>query len=147
MGDVRLDLSALRDAVRSLNDSLEVVRNKDWFNAQLEKVQHTLIAGVIQNFEFVYEISIKMIKRQLEAEAFSPTEVDESNFREVLRIAAEKGLIQDVEAWFKYRKMRNITAHTYDHQKAQQVYQETLQFIIDAQALLQTLETRNAPDA
>ena len=144
MSDTRLDLSALRDAVGSLEDGLEVVSDTEWFNAQNTKVQNTLIAGVIQNFEFVYEISIKMIKRQIEAESASPTEVDETNFREVLRVAAEKGLVADVEAWFKYRKMRNITAHTYDHEKAQQVYQDTLIFIGDARALLHKLEARNA---
>jgi nucleotidyltransferase substrate binding protein (TIGR01987 family) len=107
-------------------------------------VQNTLIAGVIQNFEFVYEISFKMIKRQIEEESASPGEVDKSDFRDLLRVAAEKGLVADVEPWFKYRKMRNITAHTYDHEKAQQVYQDTLIFINDARALLQALETRNA---
>ncbi|MBX3638968.1 MAG: nucleotidyltransferase substrate binding protein [Nitrosomonas sp.] len=144
MSDIRLDLSALRDAVGSLEDGLEVVSDSEWFNQQSEKVRNTLIAGVIQNFEFVYEISIKMVKRQIELESASPTEVDETNFRDVLRVAAEKGLVADVEAWFKYRKMRNITAHTYDHEKAQKVYQDTLIFIDDARALLQKLESRNA---
>lgn len=144
MTDMRLDISSLRDAVSSLEDGLEVVSNDSWFLQQSEKVRNTLIAGVIQNFEFVYEIGIKMIKRQIELESASPTEVDESNFREVLRVAAEKGLIADIEAWFRYRKMRNITAHTYDHDKAQQVYQDTLIFISDARALLHKLEQRNA---
>ena len=144
MTNEHLDLSALRGAVGSLEDGLEVVSNSDWFNEQSVKVQNTLIAGVIQNFEFVYEISFKMMKRQIEEESASPNEVDESNFRDVLRVAAEKGLVADVEPWFKYRKMRNITAHTYDHEKAQQVYQDTLIFINDARALLQALETRNA---
>lgn len=143
MSDARLDFSALRDAIGSLEDGLEVVSNSEWFDQQSLKVQNTLIAGVFQNFEFVYEISIKMIKRQIEAESASPNEVDETNFRDVLRVAAEKGLIADVEAWFKYRKMRNITAHTYDHEKADQVYQETLVFIDDARLLLKRLEARN----
>jgi nucleotidyltransferase substrate binding protein (TIGR01987 family) len=120
-----------------------VVSDPDWFNQQSEKVRNTLISGVIKNFEFVYEISVKMIKRLIEIESASPSDVDESNFREVLRVAGEKGLIADVEAWFKYRKMRNITAHTYDHGKAQQVYLDTLLFIDDARALLKALESRN----
>lgn len=144
MAENRLDLSSLRDAVRSLEDGVEVVSDGDWFNQQSKKVQNTLVAGVIQNFEFVYEISFKMIRRQIEAESASPEEVDETNFREVLRVAAEKGLIADVEAWFRYRKMRNTTAHTYDHKKARQVYKDTLGFISDARALLTALESRNA---
>ena len=140
----KLDLQALKDAVASLGDGLEVVSDPVWFNQQSDKVRNTLISGVIKNFEFVYEIGLKMVRRQIELESASPTEVDDSNFREVLRVAGEKGLIADVEAWFKYRKMRNITAHTYDHDKAQQVYLDTLQFIGDARALLQALEARNA---
>ncbi|CAE6821975.1 nucleotidyltransferase substrate binding protein [Xanthomonas arboricola pv. juglandis] len=139
----KLDLTALRNAVSSLEDSLGVVSDSTWFDQQSKQVKNTLVAGVIQNFEFVYEIGIKMLKRQIEAESASPEEVDETNFREVLRVAAEKGLIADVEAWFKYRQMRNITAHTYDHEKAKKVYQGTLDFIIDARDLLQKLEARN----
>ncbi|CAD0347147.1 MULTISPECIES: nucleotidyltransferase substrate binding protein [Xanthomonas] len=139
----KLDLTALRDAVSSLEDSLGVVSDSAWFDQQSKQVKNTLVAGVIQNFEFVYEIGIKMLKRQIEAESASPEEVDETNFREVLRVAAEKGLIADVEAWFKYRQMRNITAHTYDHEKAKKVYQGTLDFIVDARDLLQKLEARN----
>ncbi|WP_234346919.1 MULTISPECIES: nucleotidyltransferase substrate binding protein [Xanthomonas] len=130
----KLDLTALRNAVSSLEDSLGVVSDSAWFNQQSKQVKNTLVAGVIQNFEFVYEIGIKMLKRQIEAESASPEEVDETN---------EKGLIADVEAWFKYRQMRNITAHTYDHEKAKKVYQGTLDFIVDARDLLQKLEARN----
>ena len=83
----KLDLRALQDAVASLSDGLDVVSDPDWFNQQTEKVRNTLISGVIKNFEFVYEISIKMVKRQIELDAASPSEVDESNFREVLRVA------------------------------------------------------------
>lgn len=144
MSSTSLDLGALQKAIASLEDGLEVVSDGTWYGAQSSKVQNTLIAGVIQNFEFVYEISVKMIKRQIEADSASPSEVDETNFRDVLRVAAEKGLIVDIEAWFKYRKMRNITAHTYDNEKAQQVYQDTLIFIGDARALLRKLEARNA---
>ncbi len=143
-GSGKLDLTSLRDAVSSLEDGLEIVSDEHWFNEQSKKVQNTLVAGVIQNFEFVYELSVKMIKRQIELESASPEEVDENNFRDVLRFAAEKGIIADVEAWFTYRKMRNITAHTYDHAKAKQVYQDTLVFINDARDLLKRLEVRNA---
>ena len=141
--DTPLDLSALQDAISSLSDGLEVVSDPDWFSDQTDKVQNTLISGVVKNFEFVYEISIKMVKRVMERESASPTELDEGNFKNLLRTAGEKGLIADVEAWFKYRKMRNVTAHTYDHQKAHQVYQDSMGFIVDARALLAALERRN----
>ena len=139
----KLDLSSFRAAIDSLLQSLAVVGDEKWFSVQSIAVQNTLIAGVIQNFEFVYEQSIKMLRRELERSAASPTEVDFDNFRDLLRTAAAKGLIGNVEAWFSYRKMRNITAHTYDHEKAQQVYAGTLVFIDDAKDLLARLEVRN----
>lgn len=139
----KLDLSPLRSAIIALEDSLGVVANQRWFNDQSLAVQNTLISGVIQNFECVYELSVKMLCRQLEKEAFSSIEIDQSDFRDLLRTAAEKGLVANVEAWFIYRKMRNITAHTYDHEKAQQVYRGTLAFIKDAKNLLAALEVRN----
>jgi nucleotidyltransferase substrate binding protein (TIGR01987 family) len=141
---MKLDLTSLTDAIVSLEDSIAVVSNTAWFDAQSNSVQNTLIAGVIQNFEFVYELSIKMLRRRIEMDAASPTEADFSDFRDLLRTAAEKGLIADVEAWFGHRKMRNISAHTYDHQKALKVYQGTLGFVGDAKALLDALVTRNA---
>jgi len=142
-GSKLLELSALRDSISSLRESLEVVDDLEWFNRQSSKVQNTLIAGVVKNFEFVYEISVKMIRRRLEIGADTPAEIDQMEFRDVLRSAAEKGWIADVEAWFKYRKMRNITAHTYDHEKAQQVYRDTQVFIGDASLLLSKLEALN----
>jgi len=135
-----LDLTPLRQSLASLEDGLDVVRDTVWFNQQSDKVRHTLIAGVIQNFEFVYEISTKMLRRRLEMDALNPSEVDFANFRDVLRIAAEKGLIDNVQDWFGYRQMHNITAHTYDHQKAQQVYAGTQAFMMDARQLLARLE-------
>jgi len=140
----RLDLSSLKNVVLSLEDALAVVQDAAWFSLQSDKVQNTLLAGVVQNFEFVYELSIKMLKRQIELELASPNEVDQSSFRDLLRLAGEKALLADVEAWFKYRQLRNITAHTYDHQKARLIYENTLVFINDAKEVLQRLEARNA---
>lgn len=140
----QLDLGALRLALTSLEASIAVVSDGDWFAHQAVPVRNTLIAGVIQNFECVYELGIKMIRRQLELEAASPTEVDESSFRDLMRVAGEKGLIADVEAWFGYRRMRNITAHTYDHAKAREVYVGSRLFVTDARALLLALASRHA---
>jgi len=139
----QLDFSALRQAITSLGDAIDVVADEQWFNQQKNTVQNTLIAGVIQNFEFVYELSIKMLKRQLELESASPEEVDFTSFRGILRIALEKGLVQNIDAWFEYRQMRNITSHTYDHEKAQQVYEMTSGFLSDSKQLLDKLEQRS----
>ena len=141
---MKLDLTPLVNATDSLEESIAVVSDEKWFDAQPKAVQNTLIVGVIQNFEFVYELSVKMIRRRIELDAATPTDADFADYRELLRTAAERGLIADVEDWFDYRQLRNITSHAYDHKKAMQVYRGTPAFLGDARALLKTLEARNA---
>lgn len=105
-----------------LRKRLSALRIKRGFNRQEAIIQDTLIAGAIQKFEFVYELSIKMLKRQLKNIESNDTDIDSTEFRDILRMAAQYGLIESPEVWLDYRKMRNITSHTYDQNKAQQVY-------------------------
>ena len=138
-----LDLSSLKDALTSLEESMHVV-NAKWFAEQSAQVKNTLMAGVIQHFEIVYELCIKMMKRRMELGAATPSEIDFSEFRDLLRTAAEKGLVSDVEAWFEFRKMRNITSHTYSNQKAMEIYGSIQPFVTAAKELFENLKTRKA---
>ena len=52
-------------------------------------------------------------------------------------------LINNPEAWFEYRRQRNITSHAYDETKAHHVYQTALVFFQDAFDLLQNLKQKN----
>ncbi|MBP9726458.1 MAG: nucleotidyltransferase substrate binding protein [Gammaproteobacteria bacterium] len=96
----------------------------------------------IQRFEYTYELCIKMTKRYLEQELPLPQEIDRMNYRDLLRVAYENGLVNEVEAWFKYREARNQTSHAYDEIKAQYVYQTLPSFIVSADFLLKQLENR-----
>ena len=132
-----LDLSSLKKAVDSLDRAIKVaVENKN--SAQDEVIR----AGVIQNFEFTYELCWKFIKRWLELNAAGAA-VDGSTRKELFRLAAESRLITGVENWFKYHTARNETAHTYDPAKAVEIYALAAPFAADARKLLQVLEQRN----
>lgn len=139
----RLDLSALENVFTSLALTIAKLADKQWFTHQDAIVQDTLIAGAIQKFEFVYELSIKMMKRQLKLLAAVPEEIDSSDFRDILCLSARAGLIDTVEDWLLYRKMRNVTSHTYDQDKAQQIYQQISDFLQSAQFLLNQLKQHN----
>lgn len=139
-----LDLSPLKDAITSLEEGFALYSDKAWFDAQPRALRNTITAGIIQNFEFVWEIGIKMIRRRIEMDAATPTETDFGEYKTLLRSAGERGLIADVEAWFQYRKMRNITSHTYDKDKARKVLEGVSPFLTDAHDLLDRLEQRNA---
>lgn len=139
----QLEISALENAFRSLSETVEELADLAWFNQQKPIIQDTLIAGAIQKFEFVYELSLKMMKRQLKLLAISDEQVEADNFRDILRDAAKYGLIENIEAWVAYRKMRNITSHTYDQNKAQEVYNGISDFLESSGFLLAQLHKRN----
>ena len=96
----------------------------------------------IQRFEYTYELCIKTIKRYIEHEMPLPEKVDQLNYRDLLRIAFEIGLIENVEQWFKFREARNQTSHAYDANKAQAVFQVLPEFVNHAQFLLNELDQR-----
>lgn len=67
------------------------------------------MAGIIKNFEFVYELSWKTIKAALE-EAGKVTHSP----REALEAAYQFQWIKDPELWPQIIADRNLTSHTYD---------------------------------
>ena len=132
---MQLDFSPLKKALLSLDKAIG--------RAKKEKADEELRDAVIQRFEYTFELCWKMLKRQLEQEVPTPAEVDHYSYRELLREAAERGLINDVQKWMVYRECRNLTSHSYDERKASQVFTEILNFYPDANSLLLTLEKRN----
>jgi len=139
-----LNLESLSQAIRSLRKALAAIGNTTWIDAQNEDVRELLNAGVVQNFEFTYELCLKMIRRRLELDADSRLSVDASGFRQVIRSAAESGLISQPESWFAHRNMRNTTSHTNVAAKAKEVVHQAPRFLEDAEELLKALKARNA---
>lgn len=101
----------------------------------------------IQRFEYTFELAIKMIKRYLQEEQPLNENLDQFNYRDLLRIAAEAGLINQVEPWFEFREARNITSHAYDEEKAAQVFGVIPQFIEQTILLLKSLENKISKNA
>ncbi len=130
-----LDLTAFEKALTGLEVAIK--RSKS------EPEDEIVRDAVIQRFEYSYELSWKMLKRQLELELPTPSEVDQFSFKELIREGAERGFIDNAENWFVYREQRNITSHVYDEKKAIKVYSFVLKFILDAQKLLRELKKRN----
>ncbi len=142
----RLKLDALEDDFYSLEETIKQLSDLAWFNQQKWIVQDTLIAGAIQKFEFVYELSLKMMKRQLQQEAINNDDVGGYGFKDILREALRLGLINDMSKWVEYRDMRNITSHTYDQQKADAVYSRISDFLEQSRFLVEQLRQRNQDD-
>ena len=136
---MNLYLDSFAKAVSALERAIKTVNKLD---ASDEDLREAVRAGVIQNFEVVYEQSWKMMKRWL-AENVGAIYVDGVPRGGLFRLASENRLIVDVNRWMAYHKARNQTSHTYDEDTAQSVFEEAAEFVHDAKQLLRTLEKHN----
>ena len=130
-----LDLSSLESAIDRLEEGLARYL-KDVSDAQIRD-------GLIQRFEFTYELSHKMLKRYLEATSASPSEYDQMAFADLIRTGSERGLLLgDWPAWRRYRDMRNADSHAYNEAKALSVVAGVEPFLTEAKYLRDQLKRR-----
>lgn len=99
-------------------------------------------AGVIQNFEIVYEQSWKMIKRWLSINIGNEY-VDGISRKELFRLAAKERLIDDFDAWLDFHRSRNETSHIYAQKTANEVFEKAESFLGYAKALYGAIESKN----
>ncbi|MBN1655082.1 MAG: nucleotidyltransferase substrate binding protein [Deltaproteobacteria bacterium] len=137
-----LDLSSLKKAVVALNEVVAKSDDADFMRGLDKVAQNAVKSGVIQHFEFTYELCWKFIKRWLETNV-SATSVDGVTRRELFRQAAENRLIDDVEQWIRHHEARNQTSRTYQADIAEAAYEAAHDFARDAVRLLKALEARN----
>jgi nucleotidyltransferase substrate binding protein (TIGR01987 family) len=129
-----LDFSALANAVARLDEGLA---------RYLADTSDTQIRdGLIQRFEFTYDLSHKMLRRAIEEAWANPEEVDRMTFPTLIRTGIEVGLVSGAwEDWRTFREMRNITSHTYDEARALQVAAAIPGFLAQARSLLSQLQS------
>lgn len=107
-------------AFKRLTDAIQIIR-KDPDNVLLQ-------AGLIQTYEFTFELAWKTLKDYLEMEGFTVPSP-----RATLRQAFQCGYIQQGDVWLKALNDRNLTAHTYDDEVAKEVIadiQQTYYFLL-----------------
>ncbi|MGX7741166.1 nucleotidyltransferase substrate binding protein [Rhodopseudomonas parapalustris] len=101
--------------------------------------------GLVQRFEFTYEIAHKMLKRYLEFTAPSPALIDGMSFQDLIRTASEQGLLLGEWAdWRSFREMRSKTSHSYNEDVALEVVGGIPRFIEEACVLYDRLAERLA---
>lgn len=136
-----LDLSSLKKAVASLAKAHNFASER--LACQISPDEKDVIqAGVIQNFEFTYELCWKFMKRWLEANLI-PGLLDGATRKELFRYALEHKLITDFSAWVRYHELRNTTPYTYNKDVADEIYNVSKSFLDDAIYVLQALDVRN----
>ena len=80
--------------------------------------------GVIQGFEFTFELAWNVLKDYLEEQGV----IGIIGSKGAIRQAFGKGLIEDGQAWMAMVKDRNLASHSYDEATARDLVAE----IIDA---------------
>jgi len=137
-----LEISSLRKGIGSLERAINVAVGKQADDKTSKDEMETIEAGVIQNFEFTYELCWKFMKRWIE-ENINSEIIDGVTRRELFRVSAESKLILDVNKWMEFHKARNSTSHIYDEKIAAEVFAASLSFLPFAKDFLTRLEQRN----
>jgi nucleotidyltransferase substrate binding protein (TIGR01987 family) len=110
---------------------------------ELDRTDEQIRDGLIQRFEFTYELSHKMLKRYLEQAAASPETFDQMPFQDLIRTGREQGLLRSGwPEWRRYREMLSRTSHAYDAKIAQEVVAAIPDFLEEAAFLRAELERR-----
>lgn len=132
-----LDISSLESAITRLKEGLERYQ-RDTSDTQIRD-------GLIQRFEFTYELSHKMLKRYLESASATPELYDDMPFADLIRSGNEQGLLLgDWPTWRGYREMRGKSSHTYAEKVALEVVAVIPAFLEEAIYLRDKLRTRLA---
>jgi nucleotidyltransferase substrate binding protein (TIGR01987 family) len=134
---MKLDTTSLGNAVRRLGEGLA--------RFEREEADEQLRDGLIQRFEFTYELSHKMLRRYLRETAASPDDIDRMPFADLVRSANAQGLLRsDWPVWRRFREMRARTSHTFAAQVASQVASAIPGFLEEAEHFYAELQRRLA---
>jgi nucleotidyltransferase substrate binding protein (TIGR01987 family) len=135
MSEKLLDLTSFEKALGRLKEGIARYE-QDISDTQIRD-------GLIQRFEFTYEISHKMLKRYLEMASPTPEEFDGIAFQDLIRKGNEMELLlNDWSAWKKYREMRGKTSHTYDEKIALEVVDFIPRFFEEADFLCKKIHEK-----
>lgn len=135
-----INLTPLTQAAAALERAIAVVRQAE-LDGTPANVREVLQGGLIQSFEFTYELAWKTIRRVLGEELGAMT-VDGLARRELFRLAHQQLLLSDVERWMDYHQARNLTSHVYDQALASSIAVTAMAFYGDADELLDRLRAR-----
>ena len=94
--------------------------------------------GTIKRFEFTFELAWKLMQAIIQFQG-----LDAKSPKKSIRIAAQIGLVDNPDEWITYLEKRNLTAHVYDLDMADEVYECAKLFLPDGRKLLQCAETLN----
>ena len=105
----RQRLDSYHKALMRLDDAVALMRERALSDLERQ--------GVIQAFEFTYELAWNLLKDYLEWQGITGI----VGSRDTLREAFKRGLVSDGHAWMAMLQDRNRTMHTYNQQTAREI--------------------------
>ena len=130
-----IDIAPLSNAVQRLREGLARHR--------AEPQDEQLRDGLIQRFEFTYELSHKMLRRYLQEILPSAEDAARMTFAELVRTGNERGLLRaEWPVWRQFRDIRTRTTHTYNADTAAEVVREIPAFLAETEYLCAELQKR-----
>jgi nucleotidyltransferase substrate binding protein (TIGR01987 family) len=132
---IELNIEPLLSAVQRLDEGLHrYLQNRN--DIQIRD-------GLVQRFEFTYELTHKTLKRFLSMTASSSADTDQMTFSELIRTGHAQGLLStDWAVWKGFREMRGSTSHAYDERIALKVVAEIPVFLEEAKFFAHQLQAR-----
>jgi len=117
--------SNYQKALGKLGEVVELAADEDL--SELEK------EGLIQRFEYTYELAWKTLQDLLRNKGF----LGLSGPNPVISQAFKDGIVKDGEGWKKMKLSRELTSHTYNSEIAEGIAESIIDYYFD---LLKALE-------
>jgi nucleotidyltransferase substrate binding protein (TIGR01987 family) len=134
-----MDYVQLKTAIERFSEMLEAFRHND----QRPKLEQEAVQdSLIKRFEYTLEVAWKTCKRHLQEEGF--TEAATGSPKSIMRMAAQRELINNPEQWFDYLRFRQDTSHDYSSDKAEAVLDIAEDFYQDVTKLYEGMTGETA---
>jgi len=103
-----------KKALTTVNNAVKLAQEREL--SDLEK------QGVIQGFEFTFELAWNLMKDYLEEQGITGI----IGSKNAIRHAFNKGIIEDGEAWMEMVEGRILSSHTYDEETAEKLLNQII---------------------
>lgn len=136
-----IDTTYISKCLKTLISVTNSLRNLD-----KESIEYDIYrAAAVKEFELILEQAGTLLKRALRHFYFSSQKVDSLFFKDIFRHAALHSIItvQEAENWLNYRDERNMTAHNYGEEHAEDILELLERFIHDTKNLIKKINKVN----
>lgn len=136
-----IDTSYFDRCISTLEKAYELLTHTDQ-----ESIEHDLYrSACIKEFEIILEQSGKLLRKVLNPYYHSGKYVERLYFKDVFRQAVVRSIVTTelCEHFLEYRENRNLTAHDYGVNFAEEVLVILPQFIADSKSLSESINQQN----